>query len=477
MVRPLHTLVNKTATGKHLQWTPATEQAFHTTRQSIADCQTLYWVRDDLPLFLHTDASDGGIGAYLFQVDSNGKEWPVHFLSQTFSDVQTRWSTMEKECYAIYHSLRKLEHVLRDRPFVLRTDHRNLLFLNSQPSSKVTRWKLAIQEYDFQIEHIPGKDNIVADKFSRLCNATKGQHDNYAPSRTVVVNTQVCSVSTTPLCQACTPGPTPTPQTASPSVAALPSAASHVSAPASDQSYPAALGTATPDPSLSETASPINESRAQATGPDPDVYRIPNTAFSIIKQCHHASTGDGHSGVDRTLAAVRLYLEKTSKPTWDTLQRDVTEYVKRCPCCQRQSLRRPPLATAPYVLSNKDMAMRHIAIDTLGPFPADELGNTYLVAIIDCFSRYVELTPAADATADAAARAITGHFQHFGVPKTIRSDNGSQYANATMAHLSRITGTDFTKTIPYSHEENGLIERAHREVLHHLRSIYTNGAP
>jgi hypothetical protein len=127
-------------------------------KDRIADCQTLWWMDDDLPVYLHTDASDFGVGAYLFQIDKVTKlERPIHFLSKSFSDVQARWSTIEKECYAIFYALTSLEHLVRDRPFTLRTDHRNLLFINSLPCAKVTRWKLAIQEYDFQIEHIPGR--------------------------------------------------------------------------------------------------------------------------------------------------------------------------------------------------------------------------------------------------------------------------------------------------------------------------------
>jgi hypothetical protein len=65
-------------------------------------------------------------------------------------------------------TLKKYEYLLRDVPFKIKTDHANLLYLNVPPSSKVLRWKIAIQEYDFQVTHIPGKDNIVADAFSRL---------------------------------------------------------------------------------------------------------------------------------------------------------------------------------------------------------------------------------------------------------------------------------------------------------------------
>ena len=52
--------------------------------------------------------------------------------------------------------------------FTLRTNHRNLLYVNTAPNSKVARWKLLIQVYDFDIQYIPGPDNFVADAFSRL---------------------------------------------------------------------------------------------------------------------------------------------------------------------------------------------------------------------------------------------------------------------------------------------------------------------
>jgi hypothetical protein len=70
---------------------------------------------ENLPVFLHTDASDYGCGAYLFQKDSDGKEYPIQFLSKSFSPVQKRWSTIEQEAYAIFYSLNEFEHLLRDR--------------------------------------------------------------------------------------------------------------------------------------------------------------------------------------------------------------------------------------------------------------------------------------------------------------------------------------------------------------------------
>lgn len=84
----------------------------------------------------------------------------------------------------------------------------------------------------------------------------------------------------------------------------------------------------------------------------------------------------------------------------------------------------------------------------------------------------MELYPAADCTTEAAARAIVEHFGSFGKPKVLLSDNGSQYANQVIGQLANLTDMSLMKTIPYSHEENGIVERANKEVLRHLRAIF-----
>jgi len=66
-----------------------------------------------------------------------------------------------------------MDHILGEKYFTIRTDHNNLIFLNNvEDSKKVLNWKLSIQHLDFEIEHTKGKDNIVADLFSRLVEPT-----------------------------------------------------------------------------------------------------------------------------------------------------------------------------------------------------------------------------------------------------------------------------------------------------------------
>ena len=59
-------------------------------------------------------------------------------------------------------------HLLLGRHFLLNTDARNLTFISSDSTKKIYRWFLQLLPFHFTINHIPGKDNIMADQLSRM---------------------------------------------------------------------------------------------------------------------------------------------------------------------------------------------------------------------------------------------------------------------------------------------------------------------
>jgi len=175
MVQPLHNLLPNYSKkeGNHpVGWSSETKERFEDIKKAINDCPKLFFVDPHAPVFLHTDASDYGIGGYLFQL-IDGKHRPIIFLSKSLSKTERKWSVYEKEGYAIFYSFMKMEHLLRDIHFTLKTDHRNLIFINTDLRDKVKRWKLAIQHFDFNVDHIEGEKNIEADGFSRLITIPK----------------------------------------------------------------------------------------------------------------------------------------------------------------------------------------------------------------------------------------------------------------------------------------------------------------
>ena len=165
---PLNELLKDYDKRRRLVWTEQSRQAVEDMKMAIHNCPSLYFMDDLLAIFLHTDASKYGIGAYLFQLTPDGRELPIAFISKTLSDTQRRWHTPQKEAYAIFYAFKQLDYLLRGVHFTLRTDHKNLIYINDTMTEMVIRWKIAVQEYDFDVEHIPGPQNIVADGLSRL---------------------------------------------------------------------------------------------------------------------------------------------------------------------------------------------------------------------------------------------------------------------------------------------------------------------
>ena len=188
LVAELHAMIPnyKKNSNVPLKWTTELQNQFYLVQKEVSSCQKLFFLDDTSPVYLHTDASNYGIGAYLFQVVDQ-KVQPIRFISRTLNARERRWNTCEKEAYAIFYALVELEHLIRDRQFTLRTDSRNLTFLNSDKSPKVMRWKLAIQHFDFCVQHIKGVDNIEADAFSRLVHLPKKEEDPLELSNMEVV--------------------------------------------------------------------------------------------------------------------------------------------------------------------------------------------------------------------------------------------------------------------------------------------------
>ena len=95
----------------------------------------------------------------------------LRFFSKALVGSQLNWSAREKECYGIYYGIKLFEDLLDNRYFILKTDHMNLTYINVTFTDNVLRWKLYLQDKDFDSIHVPGKEKhqFVPDALSRLC--------------------------------------------------------------------------------------------------------------------------------------------------------------------------------------------------------------------------------------------------------------------------------------------------------------------
>ena len=94
------------------------------------------------------------------------------YFSKKLTKCQKNYSTIEKECLALLLALQHFDVYLNVtvHPILVFTDHNPLTFLHkmSNKNQRLTRWSLLLQEYDIVIQHIKGKDNVVADALSRV---------------------------------------------------------------------------------------------------------------------------------------------------------------------------------------------------------------------------------------------------------------------------------------------------------------------
>ena len=151
-----------------LLWTDAAADAFYMIKQRIAESPLLNFIHDTAPITLMTDASDYGIGGYLYQ-EVDGKKQLVALVSMSLTKTQLDWSTLQKEAFALYYCCTYLDALLRDLKFTILTDHKNLTFIEIDKNEMVGRWRVALQELDYTIGYVPGKENDIADAMSRLC--------------------------------------------------------------------------------------------------------------------------------------------------------------------------------------------------------------------------------------------------------------------------------------------------------------------
>ena len=153
-------------------WTPVEQEAFEMVKLMLT-CEPVLKAPDfSKPFQLAVDASAIGMGAVLMQVNDNRIDHPVSFYSKKFVKHQQNYSVVEKEALSLLSALRHYNVYLGSSPHVtiVYSDHNPLVFVQRMKTDnqRLLRWSLALQEYNVDVRHIKGCDNVVADCLSRI---------------------------------------------------------------------------------------------------------------------------------------------------------------------------------------------------------------------------------------------------------------------------------------------------------------------
>ena len=177
----------------------------------------------------------------------------------------------------------------------------------------------------------------------------------------------------------------------------------------------------------------------------------------ILKLVHDSPTG-GHLGVAKTKARIQRSFY------WVHCWRDVDLYCRQClSCAQRKPPQKKMRAQLQQEISG--CLLDRIAIDFMGPLPETLAHNSYIMVVTDYFSKYSEAYAISDITAEIAAQVLVAEFiAHWGVPRQIHTDQGSQFESDLFKEILRLLGVKKTRTTPYRPQSDGQVERLNRHI-------------
>ena len=149
-------------------WSDKTQKAFDILKDKLCTQPVLKISDFSLPFILTCDASGVAIGGMLSQGEIN-KDRRIDYASRILSDTERKYDTYSCEALAIVYSVNQFRPYVLGRKFTIVTDHKPPIWFkhSTDPNSRVSRWRIKLNTYDFDIVYKAGKTNVTADASSR----------------------------------------------------------------------------------------------------------------------------------------------------------------------------------------------------------------------------------------------------------------------------------------------------------------------
>lgn len=444
LAEPLNELLRM---GRAFHWDQPQEHAFNSLKRALISDPILGHFLEGADTELRTDASGHGLGAVLAQNVGNTKR-VIAYANRTLTKCERNYAITERECLAVVWAITKFRPYLYGTHFRVVTDHHALCWLTNlkDPSGRLARWSLKIQDYDFSIVHKSGKLHLDADGLSRcpLPSEPSGQEPQGSPLLSAALDT--IDVADAQLSD----------QHLKPIIHYL-------------------LGTATRSTRQLQrhaTLFTLHEGVLYRKNYEPHgrpwLLVVPRILQRDIIQAHHDDPTAGHLGFSKTYFRIR------ARYFWNGMYRTINRYIRTCRLCQTKKSRTTRTPGPLQSITPPDTPFKKIGIDFLGPFPLSANNNRWVIVAVDYLTRYAETTSVPKAT----AQEVADFFLHkillrHGAPQVIISDRGTPFIAQLLEEILRLFNTVHKWTSAYHPQTNGLTERLNK-TLSQMISMYVD---
>lgn len=418
-----------TCKDREWKWSDEEDKALNELKDSLENSKTLGFFDVNKETVLYVDGSPVGVGAVLTQKDEKGDTTPIYYASKSLSPTQSRYSQLEREALAVFWAIRRFDLYLRGKSFIVVTDHKPLLPMFNNPTSKpparIEKWILNLQQYRFQIQYEPGKNN-PADFPSRHPEKEGGQRVEEDSDHYIAFITH----HDVPRAMTIT----------------------EVEAASEDDPILKAVRYATETGKWYEVINDNSDlSKYHAVRNELTVSGslvLKGRRVVIPKNLQHRVVDiahESHQGLVKTKALLR---EKVWFPSIDKV---VEMKVKSClPCASvtpvttREPLIMTPLPQGPF---------QEISIDFA------TFSDTTILVIVDDYSRYPFAEIVSSTSASATIPRLHALFALFGTPVVVKSDNGPPFQSEEFARFASVFGFTHRRVTPLWPRANGEVER------------------